>query len=160
MSPPIWLWASLSAFVVGSLAEYWGHRLMHVWLKRAKHIQHHQSGQSQGLLHEFRGYAFGSWPLFGVGLLHSLEAGVGFAGGALVYSAFAAYAHELQHEHPECCFWLTRPVHHIHHTQKMWHHNFGITCDVWDRVFGTYQRGDYQCPTQRSWRNLVRVKWR
>jgi sterol desaturase/sphingolipid hydroxylase (fatty acid hydroxylase superfamily) len=156
---PVWVAAFLLAFVVGSLAEYWGHRAMHVWFKRARHIQHHQSASNQGLLREFWGYSRGSWPLFGVGFLHSLAAGVGFAAGGLFYSAFAAYAHELQHEHPECCFWLSQPVHHIHHTEKLWHHNFGITFDIWDRLFGTYRRIDYE-RGPRAWRNLVRVKWR
>ena len=160
MFPPLWLSAFVLAFVVGSFAEYWGHRSMHVWLKRDRHIEHHQSGVGQGFAREFFGYASGSWPIFGVGFVFSLEAGVGFAAGGLVYSAFAAYAHELQHEHPECCFWLSRPVHYIHHAEKMWRHNFGITFDIWDRVFGTYQRTAYQHPTQRAWRNLLRVKWR
>lgn len=160
MLPPVWLLAFLLAFVVGSFAEYWGHRLMHVWFKRDRHIQHHQSGVGQGFLREFFGYALGSWPIFGAGFLYSVAAGFGFAAGGLVYSAFAAYAHELQHEHPECCFWLSRPVHHIHHAEKMWQHNFGITFDIWDRVFGTYRRTAYQHPAQRSWRNLFGVKWR
>lgn len=156
---PVWLSASCLAFVVGSLAEYWGHRSMHAWFKRARHVEHHRSGANQGFAREFFGYARGSWPFFAAGLLHSGEAGVGFAAGGLVFSAFAAYAHELQHEHPECCFWLSTPVHHIHHTEEMWEHNFGITFDVWDRVFGTYRRTDYQHPANRSWRKLFRVKW-
>ena len=156
---PVWLVAALLAFVVGSFAEYWGHRLMHLWLKRAKHVQHHQSAVGQGFLREFLGYTRGSWPLLLTGFVCSLEAGVGFAAGALLYSAFAAYAHELQHEHPECCFWLIRPVHHIHHCERMWNHNFGITSDVWDRVFGTYRHVNYQRPARGSWRNLFRVKW-
>lgn len=160
MSPPVWLSAFVLAFVVGSLAEYWGHRLMHAGFKREKHIEHHRSGQGQGFLREFWGYAFGSWPLLAVGLLYSVEAGVGFAVGALCYSALAAYAHELQHEHPECCFWLSRPVHHLHHAEKMWHHNFGITFDVWDRVFGTYRPADYQRPPRRAWGKRLRLRWR
>jgi sterol desaturase/sphingolipid hydroxylase (fatty acid hydroxylase superfamily) len=147
------------AFVTGSLVEYWGHRAMHVWLKRERHIQHHQSGMGQGLRRELLGYAFGVWPMFLIGFVHSLAAGAGFAAGALVYCGFAAYAHELQHAHPECCFWLGAPVHHIHHSGKMWHHNFGITFDVWDRVFGTYRRTDWQPTVERSWRNLFHVEW-
>jgi sterol desaturase/sphingolipid hydroxylase (fatty acid hydroxylase superfamily) len=133
--------------------------MMHLWLKRAKHVQHHQSGVGQGFLREFFGYARGSWPLLPAGFLYSLGAGVGFMAGGLLYSAFAAYAHELQHEHPECCFWLKRPVHHLHHSERMWNHNFGITFDVWDRVFGTYRREHYQRPARDSWWNLFRVKW-
>jgi sterol desaturase/sphingolipid hydroxylase (fatty acid hydroxylase superfamily) len=157
---PVWLCAAALAFVFGSLAEYWGHRAMHAGFKRARHIEHHQSGSGQGFSREFFGYTLSSWPFFAIGLLYSLEAGVGFAVGGLFYSAFAAYAHELQHEHPECCFWLSQPLHHVHHAEKMWQHNFGITVDIWDRVFGTYRRSDYQRPERRAWRNLLRVKWR
>jgi sterol desaturase/sphingolipid hydroxylase (fatty acid hydroxylase superfamily) len=157
----MWLWfgAATAAFVVGSFVEYWGHRSMHVWLKRARHVEHHQSGTGQGFCREFWGYARGAWPMFPAGFVHSSAAGVGFAAGALGYCAFAAYAHVLQHVHPECCFWLCQPLHHVHHTDKLWHHNFGITFDVWDRVFGTYRRVVCQAPTPRAWRNLLRIKW-
>ena len=159
MSVPVWASAFLTAFVVGSLAEYWGHRVMHLWFKKAKHIEHHRSGTGQGFVREFFGYTRGSWPLFVAGFLYSLEAGAGFAFGGLLFSALAAYAHELQHEHPECCFWLSQPVHHIHHAEKMWDHNFGITVDVWDRLFGTYRRVERRQPAGVSWRNLLRIKW-
>ncbi|HXK20584.1 MAG TPA: sterol desaturase family protein, partial [Polyangiaceae bacterium] len=108
---------------------------------------------------EIAGYTGGSWPIFPLGFLYSVQAGMGFALGALCYAVFAAYAHELQHQYPECCFWLRRPVHHLHHAEKMWHHNFGITFDIWDRVFGTYRPSDYQPPARRAWGNLFRVKW-
>lgn len=132
---------------------------MHLWFKRAKHAQHHKNAVSHGFLREFFGYARGSWPLLPAGFLHSLQAGVGFASGALLYSAFAAYAHELQHEYPECCFWLSRPVHHLHHAERMWNHNFGITSAVWDRVFGTYHRVQYQRRARFRFRNLFKVRW-
>ena len=156
---PVWLRATLLAFVVGSLAEYWGHRMMHLWLKREKHVQHHRAALRHGFLKEFLGYVRGSWLLLPLGFLYSLEAGIAFSAAALLYSAFAAYAHELQHEHPECCFWLLRPVHHLHHAERMWNHNFGITSGVWDRVFGTYRPVPYQRAVRVSWRNLVRIKW-
>ncbi|HET7540090.1 MAG TPA: sterol desaturase family protein [Polyangiaceae bacterium] len=156
---PLWLSAALLAFVVGSLAEYWGHRMMHLWLKREKHIQHHRNAHSHGFLREFFGYARGSWPLVPTGFLYSVEVGIGFSTGALLYSAFAAYAHELQHAYPECCFWQSQPVHHLHHEGRMWNHNFGITSSVWDRVFGTYRPLHFQRPARVAFRNLLRIKW-
>lgn len=155
----LWACAFSLAFFVGSLAEYWGHRAMHAWFKRARHIEHHRGTSTHGVLRELWGYLRGSWPLFGVGFAHSFGAGVAFALGGMGYSAFAAYAHELQHEHPECCFWLSQPLHHTHHAAKMWHHNFGITFDIWDRVFGTYRRVPYE-RAPAEWRNLLKVKWR
>jgi sterol desaturase/sphingolipid hydroxylase (fatty acid hydroxylase superfamily) len=147
------------ALALASLAEYWGHRFMHGGFKRKKHAQHHRSGVGQGLLREMLGYTRGSFPLLPLGFLHSTAAGCGFLAGALFFSAFAAYSHELQHQFPECCFWLRRPVHHLHHAHGMWHHNFGISLDLWDRVFGTYQPRLYFRPARTDWRNLLRVKW-
>jgi len=79
----MWVWpvAFASAFVLGTLVEYWGHRWMHVWLKRARHIEHHQSGGGQGFCREFWGYARGAWLMFPLGWLHSPAAGVAFASG-------------------------------------------------------------------------------
>ena len=31
------------------------------------------------------------------------------------------------------------PTHYVHHAFNMWHYNFGMTFDIWDRVFGTYK---------------------
>jgi len=155
----VYLCAFFLAFVVGSLAEYWGHRFMHTWFKRAKHIQHHQSAAGQGFLREFWGYTRGSWPIFLAGFCHSHQAGLGFALGGLSFSAFSAYAHELQHQHPECCFWLSQPIHHAHHRERLWFHNFGISCDVWDRVFGTYRAVPHERMARVDWLNLFRIKW-
>ena len=35
---PVWLSAFLIALVVGTLVEYWGHRLMHAWLLRKRQL--------------------------------------------------------------------------------------------------------------------------
>lgn len=155
----VWLSAAAAAFLVGSLVEYWGHRAMHVWFKRERHLEHHRSGTGQGFCREFWGYARGVWLLFPVGFTHSAAAGVAFAVASVCYCALAAYAHELQHEHPECCFWLRQPVHHLHHSRGLWHHNFGITSHLWDHVFGTYRSLAWQAVTPRDWRNLVRINW-
>jgi hypothetical protein len=72
MFVPVWLSAFCLAFVVGSLAEYWGHRSMHVWFKRTRHIEHHRSGANQGLEREFFVYERGSWPIFEAGLLYTV----------------------------------------------------------------------------------------
>ena len=41
---PVWLSGFLTAIVVGTLVEYWGHRMMHSWLLRTKHALHHRDG--------------------------------------------------------------------------------------------------------------------
>ena len=136
---PEWLVAFLIALVLASLVEYWGHRAMHTFLLRKKHAEHHRDNDGQGWLGEFWDYFIGTVPLMWFGFLWSVEVGVGFAAGGLLFACWAAYSHQIQHENPELVFWLRRPVHHLHHRDKLWKHNFGISSGLWDRVFGTYK---------------------
>jgi len=159
---PVWLSAFMIALLVGSLVEYWAHRAMHTWLLKKKHAQHHRDHDAQGWLGEFVDYFVGTFFILWVGFLYSVEAGIAFLSGGVLYAMWAAYNHQLQHEHPELCFWLPRPVHYLHHYGHMWHYNFGISMDLWDRVFGTYKVVEWQ-PTQR-WRDVplrafLRIKW-
>jgi sterol desaturase/sphingolipid hydroxylase (fatty acid hydroxylase superfamily) len=159
---PVWLSAFLLALFAGTFVEYWGHRVMHAWLLKKKHAEHHKEGTAQGWLWEFIDYLLPTMPIDGLGFLYSMEAGLGFAAGGTCYAALAAYAHQLQHERPELCFWLIRPVHYLHHKNHMWKHNFGISLDLWDRVFGTYRKADWQ-PERRFWHyppwRLLQIKW-
>jgi sterol desaturase/sphingolipid hydroxylase (fatty acid hydroxylase superfamily) len=155
--------AFLFAFLVGSLAEYVTHRLMHrgVVLQHW-HAGHHKEGWGQGVLGEFLSYAAGPLLLGWAGFLYSLPAGIGWAAGGVVYAALAAYAHQLQHERPELVFWMPRPVHHLHHKHHMWHNNFGILTDLWDRVLGTYKVVEWQPdrrPRDYPWRTYLQIKW-
>jgi len=140
----VWLSAFSLALVVGSLVEYWGHRAMHCWLLKKKHALHHRDVDGQGWLGEFWDYLLGSLFILWVGFLYSVEAGVAFCLGGLVFAMWAAYNHQLQHEHPDLCFWLRSPVHYLHHQGHMWHHNFGISSPRWDYVFRTYKPVDWQ----------------
>jgi sterol desaturase/sphingolipid hydroxylase (fatty acid hydroxylase superfamily) len=96
------------------------------------------------------------------GFFWSIEAGVGFLTGGVLYAAWAAYNHQVQHERPELVFWLRRPVHYLHHRDKMWKHNFGISTGVWDRVFGTYKDAEFK-PEKRFWDypvwSLFQIRW-
>jgi sterol desaturase/sphingolipid hydroxylase (fatty acid hydroxylase superfamily) len=164
---PVWLWAFLIALLVGSLVEYWGHRLMHAWLLKKRHVLHHKEGTGQGWLGEFRDYFTGTLPVIMVGGLisyfaDSWETALGFIAGGTFYAALAAYSHQLQHEKPELCFWLPRPVHYLHHANHQWRENFGITFDLWDRVFGTYRKMEWdwsQHRGKRSFWGLFSIRW-
>jgi len=156
---PEWLAAFLIALLVGTLVEYWAHRAMHNWLLKRKHAEHHKEGDGQGWFWEFLDYFFPTLPIMPVGFVYSLEAGIGFAAGGLFFAAFAAYSHQLQHERPDLCFWLIRPVHYLHHKEHMWKNNFGISFDLWDRVFGTYKKVDWKRERSGSIWGLVRIKW-
>jgi sterol desaturase/sphingolipid hydroxylase (fatty acid hydroxylase superfamily) len=151
------------AIVVASLAEYWVHRLMHSGrVLGQKHLAHHRDGWGQGWLGEFWDYWSGGLLVIWAGFVYSLPAGIGYAAGVTLYAALAAYAHQLQHERPELCFWLPQPVHYLHHHYRMWRHNFGITLDLWDRVFGTYRPVAWKPERPFStypWRDFFRISW-
>lgn len=152
------------ALVFGSLVEYLVHRLMHDGKVLAtRHARHHRNAAGQGWLGEFRDYLVPGLAIIWVGFLHSTAAGVGFALGCFAFAAFAAYAHQVQHENAELVFWLPRPVHHLHHRDNMWRHNFGISLDVWDRLLGTYKVVDWT-PGRRArdypLSAFVRIRWR
>lgn len=137
------LWFAL-AFLLGSLVEYWIHRLMHQpYNLGARHRDHHKRNEGQGVLWEFRDYVLGTLVVMVVPFFWSIEVGIVWALGAIVFAAFSAYAHQLQHENPRRCFWMAMPVHYVHHKYGMWHHNFGLALDWWDRVFGTYKQVDW-----------------
>jgi sterol desaturase/sphingolipid hydroxylase (fatty acid hydroxylase superfamily) len=163
------LGAFVIAFFIGTLVEYGVHRLMHKGMVLAKiHANHHRDGWGQGWLKEFWDYLSGTSPLIIVGSFvawHFLDwpgAAVGWAAGGVLYAVLAAYAHQVQHERPELVFWLRSPVHHLHHEQKMWNHNFGILVDFWDRVFGTYKPVEWK-PEKRPFdyplRSFLQIRW-
>ncbi len=138
------------AVLVGSLVEYTVHRLMHSGkILKVRHAKHHRNLNGQGWWGEFVDYFLPGLAIIWVGFLFSVPAGVGFAVGSFAYAAFAAYAHQVQHENPELVFWLPRPVHHLHHRENMWRGNFGIALDVWDRLFDTYREVEW-IPQRRA----------
>ena len=132
--------AALSAVFLGTLAEYFVHRLMH-WgiLYPEGHKYHHESNDPRTYLSDFFDYGTGAVLIGWLGFLISFPAGIGWALGAFAYAALASYAHQLQHANAEMVFWMPRPVHRLHHAYDMTGHNFGILVDWWDRLFGTYR---------------------
>jgi len=151
-----------SAFILASLVEYWVHRLMHRPLKLGeRHRDHHRRNEGQGVIWEFRDYVKGTLivllPMFFV----SLEAGMGWCLGGIVYAAFSSYAHQLQHENPTKCFWMKMPVHYVHHKYNMWHHNFGLGVDWWDHVFGTYKPVEWlgEEEIQQAKPSMLQLRW-
>lgn len=151
------------AFVLASLVEYWVHRLMHKPYKLGeRHRDHHRRNEGQGVVWEFFDYLKGTVLIMGLLFFVSIEAGIGWFLGGLVYAAFSSYAHQLQHENPTKCFWMQMPVHYVHHKYGMWHHNFGLAVDWWDHVFGTYKLVDWLTEEELKQpdRGYLELRWR
>jgi len=160
---PTWtaLLAAAFALLAGSLSEYWIHRSLHRrgWARR-RHGEHHMAGTGQGWAGEFRDYVSPALPFCVLAFIPSLAIGVGFSAGAILYFAFAAYSHQVQHERPELVFWMNAPVHHLHHRHHMTRFNYGIGVDVWDRWFGTYQlRQWHRKGRPRDLREWFKIQW-
>ncbi|MBO9997598.1 MAG: sterol desaturase family protein [Cyanobacteria bacterium SID2] len=147
------MWTAIAvgivAFLFSSFVEYWVHRFMHKWAKFGeRHRDHHRRNEGQGVLREFFDYVKGAFIAMILPFLISVEVGTGWFVGALIYAAFSAYAHQLQHENARKCFWMSMPVHYAHHKHQMWDHNFGLGVDWWDYIFGTYKK--VECFTEEE----------
>jgi sterol desaturase/sphingolipid hydroxylase (fatty acid hydroxylase superfamily) len=158
----------LGMFVFSSFVEYAVHILMHRRIVLGKlHTLHHKENVTDGFLWEFFYYGAGAVPV-GVAFVIAgyffdfLAVGIGAFVGAVGYAAFAAYAHQVQHERPELVFWMPMPVHTVHHVYQQWRTNFGIGVDWWDRLFGTYEKVDWQPDPARRRTSLIdflRIRW-
>ena len=152
----------LGSLVFSSFVEYWAHRVLHQWRAvGATHRNHHANNTGQGVLWEFVDYIKPSLVLMIPPFFVSLPAGIGFFIGGTVYALFSAYGHQLQHENPAACFWMPMPTHYVHHKFNMWHYNFGIALDIWDRVFRTYKPVEWRESVEPSpgKRSLLDVRW-
>ena len=147
----LYIFCFILAFIHGSFAEYWAHRLMHIFPRLGRdiipHYRHHKENSGQGVFPEFKDYS-AIVPLSFLALFISLPIGISVIAGSFVYAAFSAYAHQLQHENPLKCFWLEMPIHYVHHKYNQWDCNFGLAVDWWDKVFGTYKTMDWLTPEE------------
>lgn len=145
-----------AGFLLGTLGEYWIHRFMHRgWVLARAHGEHHREGWGQGVLKEFRDYSIGTLAALALLLPADIYFGsggtvVGFVlAGGLAHAIFAAWCHQAQHEDPRLLPWMARtPVHFVHHARAQARHNFGISVDWWDHLFGTYRE-------EPEWRTLL-----
>ena len=158
----MWIMIIGLAFLTGSLVEYWAHRLMHTFPRLGEHhIEHHRQGEGQGVLWEFLDYVKGGLIAMVLPFLFSWQVGLAWFSGAILYAAFSAYNHQLQHENPTKCFWMKIPVHYVHHKYNMGHHNFGLSVDWWDHVFCTYRPENCLIEQEQelSQRGYLELRW-
>jgi sterol desaturase/sphingolipid hydroxylase (fatty acid hydroxylase superfamily) len=154
--------AALGALVFATLVEYFIHRGMH-WglIYPTGHRRHHAEDEARTYLLDFLDYGSGALIVGWLGFLVSVPAGIGWAVGALAYTALASYAHQLQHADADLVFWMRRPVHRLHHVHDMTGHNFGILVDWWDRLFGTYAPIEWpHRPGRHRLRDWAAIPWR
>ena len=160
----LWFASFISAFIFASFVEYWLHRLMHIFPHFGRdivpHYEHHRENTAEGVIREFKDYMM-VVPLSLGAFFASVPIGIGFVAGSVVYAAFSAYAHQLQHENPTKCIWMKMPVHYVHHKYNQWEHNFGLAVDWWDRLFGTYKAVDWltEAELKRSGKGYLQIKW-
>ncbi|MEZ4331935.1 MAG: sterol desaturase family protein [Myxococcota bacterium] len=152
--------ALFAGLVVGSLVEYWVHRLMHAGILFARsHAGHHANDSAKGVIPEGLDYLISAALVTPLGFLHSTAAGTGFLVGCVAYAFFSAYGHQLQHDNPAACFWMrSMPVHAVHHRDAMNDANFGLALPIWDHVFGTYRRVPWERPPDRGGPLAVRFR--
>jgi sterol desaturase/sphingolipid hydroxylase (fatty acid hydroxylase superfamily) len=154
--------AVVAALLFATFAEYFIHRGMHWGFIYPKgHLRHHEENEARTYLLDFLDYGSGALVVCWLGFLISVPAGIGWALGAVLYTALASYAHQLQHANAELVFWMRRPVHRLHHVHDMRDANFGILVDWWDRLFGTYAPIEYPHPDgPRRLRDYMAIPWR
>ena len=150
----------VGGIVLASLAEYSAHRLMHQvrWLGKV-HRRHHARTTAQGVLPEYLEYVRKLCWLMWLPFMVSVPAGIGWLVGTNVFAMFSAFAHQVQHENPTKCFWLSMPIHFVHHAHNQWYDNFGVTLDVWDRVFRTYKRLEWHDRLKSQYADPGRPIW-
>lgn len=153
--------AIFTAFLMGSLSEYWVHRLMHTHgFKKDIHEGHHILGFSQGVWPEFWVYYRPALPFVPAGFLLSTWAGIGGILGSLAFALFAAVSHQLSHERPSLLIWQRTPVHHLHHRHDETEYNFGISTEIWDHVFGTFRAHEFFKSELPFIRTLSEISWK
>lgn len=158
-----WILGFLAAVLVTSFIEYAVHRLMHAGvLRHARHVAHHKDGWGQGFWPELCDYLVPGLVVILPPWFLGVAIGTGWTLGCILSATFMAYAHQLQHDNPLACRWMRLPVHYVHHRDQMWHHNFGMAFDWWDRLLGTYKvvpfGGEFR-PEERG-RGPFALHWR
>lgn len=130
-----WQWSAYAALgvLLWTLVEYWGHRsVLHTFFWHGNHERHHKHP------HEFGVYPVWQMPLVWGAVFIAAPADV-FCGLMIGYVWFLSLHHVLHHVRLAQGSWLHNYErwHDQHHT--LTHFNYGVTTQVWDRVFGTYR---------------------
>lgn len=130
-------------FLLGTFAEYWVHRLLHIVpALRAWHQKHHDNPVDYTV--------GGSWTthagiVLGISLALALVQpfiSVGFLIWYAVYATLHYYCHHVQASKRHVIDYF-QDLHIEHHAAPLdgSGKNFAVTFPVWDWLFGTYQAG-------------------
>lgn len=124
-------------YLLGTLAEYWVHRGLHVVpVLRTWHQKHHDKPDDYTVGGSWLTHALTLAVIFVVlGWLLSLWVALGFMLWYGVYSALHYYSHQVQASKPHLIDFI-QDTHIEHHVTP--NKNFSVSFPVWDMVFGTY----------------------
>ena len=151
------------ALVVANFGEYLIHRLQHKRVLRAQeHAYHHIQNEPHGIIPEFWVYfrpaLWAIVPTTAVIMFVDPLASLGWATGIVFQIALSAVVHEMYHTDPNLIFWM-RPIHHFHHKNNEWQHNFAFGNSLWDRILRTYKDDPTWIRQSVSWRRFLDVRW-
>jgi sterol desaturase/sphingolipid hydroxylase (fatty acid hydroxylase superfamily) len=128
----------LFGFLIGTFAEYWVHRALHIWFP-VFHAKHHDNPKDYEI--------GGSWAthlaiVFIISTLmtvfFSLWVAVGFCFWYIFYAGLHYYSHHIPAMKDS---WIdyAQYNHIVHHNENDF--NYGVTVPIWDIIFMTYKRG-------------------
>lgn len=138
--PFSWFGSMCLGFVMWTFAEYWIHRsLLHRFFWHGTHEHHHTHPKDDvafPLWYVPAGFVMIFIPFYIAARVPLAFAYAAFAGVVCGYLWFM-FMHHMLHHNPTIHPWMERFAiwHNRHH--KIGDMNYGITTNIWDRLFGT-----------------------
>ena len=138
----VWFRWWVAGFVAWTLIEYWLHRLVFHGVPPAiqkMHLQHHDNPSAWigvPVWYSLVLFTIAGAPLFA---LLGLDRGTGVLIGLLIGYTFYIGVHDAAHHRSSYLWpWFSRlRANHLRHHYHDAQAGFGVTSDVWDRLFGT-----------------------
>ena len=131
------------ALAFGTFAEYIFHWCLHninMGVASRIHHKHHTDNDTKHWLKEcLLYYCPVAIPPSLFFLLINWNFGVGWLLGGILYVMVFTAAHIIQHDYHKAVWWMRYPIHYWHHKHYRGTANYGVTTDIWDKIFGTYK---------------------
>jgi 4-hydroxysphinganine ceramide fatty acyl 2-hydroxylase len=134
-SGPLWVLGAAVGVGLWTLVEYVSHRVLHTPDYRKAHDWHHRNPDLY--------ISFPVWQTPAVAAAGAVVAYPNFmsvwSGFILGYCIFMFVHHCIHHQ---CKYFKFMDKFHRWHESHHagWNHNYGVTTNIWDRVFGTFKK--------------------